>query len=90
MNQARKFLEERINLFFTDPLKVEVVSTSGYEVSYRNVLSQAYKAYHKQFLRNEHHHETFVDYVSIVCPNWFDKLTWNLSMHQDQRLLILN
>tara|TARA_R100000234_G_C4964743_1_gene163404 strand:- start:145 stop:810 length:666 start_codon:yes stop_codon:yes gene_type:complete len=89
MDFARKFLEDRINQFFTDPLEVEVVSTSGYEVSYRNVLSEAYKEYHKRFLLDKDHYDAFNDYVSMVCPNWFDKLTWNCSMHQDQRLLIL-
>tara|TARA_A100000172_G_scaffold77971_1_gene62970 strand:+ start:434 stop:1099 length:666 start_codon:yes stop_codon:yes gene_type:complete len=89
MEKARKFLEKKINLFLTEPLNVEVISTSGYKVSYRNVISEAYKAYHKQFLRHKDHHDAFNDYVKMVCPSFFDQLTWSCTMHQDQRQLVM-
>lgn len=90
MNQARKFLEERMNLFLTDPLEIEVIATAGFGVSYRNVLkesNEAYRAYHKEMLQNKDHLGVFDDYAKFVAPQWFQDVTWVCSMHQDQRLL---
>ena len=90
MDAARKFLEEKINLFLTDPLEVEVVSTAGFGVSYRDVLNEsneAYRKYHKKMLQNADHLGVFDDYAKLVAPQWFQDVTWVCSMHQDQRLL---
>jgi hypothetical protein len=90
MNQARKFLEERINLFLTNPLEVEVITVTNLKVSYRNATSKenkAYQEYHKKMFRNKQHLGAFDDYALMVAPQIFDDLSWMCTMHQDQRLL---
>ena len=89
MQKARKFLTERVNAFLTQPKEIEVMSCTGWEVSYRGETTEEYKKHHMAFLKNHTHQDAFNDFLKYAAPSWYDDIAWHVTLHQDQRMLVL-